>query len=126
MYLPFVVAIGIGLCINNSKAVLEAVIRKESPFNRTPKYNVSDGERTSMSDRVKNVFGNVYRTKKIDAVSLIELTLAVYMTYAVYFTYENDLYFSLPLILLFQIGFFYTSLLSIVQAPLSVFVRRRK
>ncbi len=126
MYLPFVVAIGIGLCINNSKAVLEAVIKKDSPFNRTPKYNVSDDVKHSMKNRMKNVFGNVYRTRKIDAVSLIELALAVYMTYAVYFTYENDLYFSLPLILLFQIGFFYTSILSIAQAPLSVFVRRRK
>lgn len=126
MYLPFVVAIGIGLCINNSKAVLEAMMRKESPFNRTPKYNVSDGEKTSMTSRMKNVFGNVYRTRKIDAVSVIELLLAVYMTYAVYFTYDNNLYFSLPLILLFQIGFFYTSLLSLVQAPLSVFIRKRK
>jgi hypothetical protein len=126
IYLPFVVAIGIGLCINNSKAVIEAVFKKESPFNRTPKYNVSDEEKHSMKSRMKNVFGNVYRTKKIDAVSLIELILAVYMTYAVYFTYENDLYFSLPLIVLFQIGFFYTSVLSIMQAPLSVFIRRRK
>lgn len=126
IYLPFVVAIGIGLCINNSKAVLEAVMKKESPFNRTPKYNVSDGEKFSMTNRMKNVLGNVYRSRKIDAVSVIELILAVYMTYAVYFTYQNDLYFSLPLILLFQIGFFYTSVLSIVQAPLSIFVRRKR
>jgi len=126
MFLPFVVAIGIGLCINNSKAVIEAVFRKESPFNRTPKYNVSDGEKFSLSGRMKNVFGNVYRTRKIDFVTIIEFILAVYMSYAVYFTYDKDLYFSLPLILLFQIGFFYTSLLSIVQAPLSVLIRRRK
>ena len=126
LYLPFVVAIGIGLCINNSKAVIEAVIKKDSPFNRTPKYNVSDGENISMTNRMRRVLGNVYRSRKLDTVTIIELFLAVYMTYAVYFTYENDLYLSLPLIVLFQIGFLYTSVLSIFQMPLSLFLHRRK
>ncbi len=124
--LPFVVAIGIGLCINNSKAVIEAIFKKESPFNRTPKYNVSDDVDVSIKNRVKNILGNVYRSRNIDGVTIIELMLTVYMTYAVYFTYQNNLYFSLPLILLFQIGFFYTSVLSIVQVPLSVFIHKRK
>ncbi len=125
VYLPFVVAIGIGLCINNSKAVIEAVMHKQSPFNRTPKYNVSDGENVSVAAKMKNIVGNVYRTRKLDAVTIIELILAFYMTYAVYFTYTNDLYLSLPLILLFQIGFLYTSVLSIVQTPATVFFRKR-
>lgn len=124
-FLPFVVAIGIGLCINNTKAVIEAVIRKQSPFNRTPKYNVSDDKIVSMSARMKSVIGNVYRTRKVDAVSIIELFLAFYMSYAVYFTYTNDLYVSMPLIILFQLGFFYTSLLSIIHSPLTVFFSRR-
>ncbi len=124
-FLPFVVAIGIGLCINNSKAVIEALIHKQTPFNRTPKYNVSDGGDTSMSARMKNILGNVYRTRKIDAVSIIELILAIYMSYAVYFTYSNDLYLSLPLILLFQLGFFYTSILSIINTPISFLFNRR-
>lgn len=124
-FLPFVVAIGIGLCINNTKAVIEALIRKQSPFNRTPKYNVSDSENNSMTVRMKNLLGNVYRDRNIDLVSIIELILAIYMTYAVYFTYANDLYLSLPLILLFQLGFCYTSLLSIVNTPISIFFTRR-
>jgi len=126
VYLPFVVAIGIGLCINNTKAVLEAVFKKQSPFNRTPKYNVSDNENITMSGRVKKLLGNVYRTRKLDTVTVIEFLLAVYMSYAVYFTYENNLYFSLPLVALFQIGFFYTSVLSIVQMPLSIFINKNK
>ncbi|MCL1864475.1 MAG: glycosyltransferase family 2 protein [Spirochaetes bacterium] len=126
-YLPLVVAIGIGLCINNTKAVLEALIHKESPFNRTPKYNVSDNGDNSMAARVKNVLGNVYRTRTIDTVSVIELFLALYMTYAVYFTFRNNLYVSLPLILLFQIGFFYTSLQSLVHTPIAaIFSKKTK
>ncbi|HPD79364.1 MAG TPA: hypothetical protein PLH88_13190, partial [Spirochaetota bacterium] len=125
IYLPFVVAIGIGLCINNTKAVIEAIIKKQTPFNRTPKYNVSDDEEINISTRVKKLFGNVYRSKKLDLVTVIELILAIYMTYAVYFTYKNDLYFSLPLVALFQIGFMYTSVLSIIQMPISVFIKKR-
>ena len=126
LYLPFVVAIGIGLCINNTKAVLEAVMHKQSPFNRTPKYNVLDSGSNTVSERVKHLFGNVYRTKKLDVVTIIEFILAVYMSFAVYFTYTNDLYLSLPLIVLFQIGFFYTSMLSIVQMPIALFSRKKQ
>lgn len=124
-FLPFVVAIGIGLCINNSKAVIEAVMHKQSPFNRTPKYNVSDGGNNSVSERMKHLLDNVYRTRKLDWVTIIEFILAIYMSYAVYFTYKNELFLSLPLIVLFQIGFFYTSMLSILQTPLSIFSRHK-
>lgn len=125
VYLPFVVAIGIGLCINNTKAVIEAVMHKQSPFNRTPKYNVSDSGNQNVSERMKHLLGNVYRSRKLDVVTLIEFILALYMTYAVYFTYKNDLFLSLPLILLFQIGFFYTSMLSILQTPIALFSKKR-
>ncbi len=125
VFLPVVVAIGIGLCINNSKAVIEAVMHKQSPFNRTPKYNVSDMGDNNVSNRMKHLIGNVYRTNKIDIVTIIEFILAVYMTYAVYYTYKNDLYLSLPLILLFQIGFLYTSVLSIIQTPVSSLFKKK-
>jgi len=125
VFLPFVIAIGIGLCINNSKAVIEAVIHKQSPFNRTPKYNVSDGGNNSVSERVKHLFDNVYRTRKLDWVTIIEFILAIYMSYAVYFTFKHELFLSLPLIVLFQVGFFYTSMLSIMQTPLAVFSRHK-
>ena len=40
LYLPFLMALGIGLTITNTKAVIEALIGKESAFARTPKYSV--------------------------------------------------------------------------------------
>jgi len=36
-YLPFLMSIGIGLCINNSRAVFEALLNKQTDFERTPK-----------------------------------------------------------------------------------------
>ncbi len=125
VYLPFVVSVGIGLSINNSKAVLEALFKKQSPFNRTPKYNVADGEVRNFADHVRKVLSNVYRSRKIDWVSIVEFLLAVYMTYAVYYVYTKNLYLSLPLIMLFQFGFTYTSLLTILQTPIAILSRRR-
>ena len=39
-YLPFLMSIGIGLCVNNTRAVLEAMFGKQSEFARTPKYGI--------------------------------------------------------------------------------------
>lgn len=40
LYLPFVMACGIGLAVRNSIAVLEALRGKQSEFVRTPKYRI--------------------------------------------------------------------------------------
>ncbi len=40
LYLPPLMALGIGLTITNSKAVLEALAGHQSAFARTPKYRV--------------------------------------------------------------------------------------
>ena len=37
-YLPFLMSIGIGLAVNNTNAVFEALFHKPSEFVRTPKY----------------------------------------------------------------------------------------
>ena len=47
LYLPFLMALGIGLTITNTKAVIEALIGKKSAFARTPKYR----GRVGMRDR---------------------------------------------------------------------------
>jgi len=39
-FLPFVLALGIGLSINNARAVLEAIFNRTSSFYRTPKYGI--------------------------------------------------------------------------------------
>ena len=39
-YLPLLMAVGIGLSINNTRAVLEAIFGKQSEFVRTPKHGV--------------------------------------------------------------------------------------
>src|SRR5436305_10459956 len=40
LYLPFLMALGVGLTIANTEAVLEALVGHKSAFARTPKYSV--------------------------------------------------------------------------------------
>jgi len=51
LYVPVLMALGVGICINNTKAVIEAIwgaIRKKpSEFVRTPKYGVTGRTRQS-------------------------------------------------------------------------------
>ncbi len=122
LYLPLVLALGIGLGINNCKAVLEALFKKETPFERTPKYDVSD--KTSGVERAKKLITNVYRIRKIDWVSIIELVMGLYFTFAVYYAYSKEMFTTLPWIMLFQIGFLYTAFLSMFFTPLSVLLKR--
>ena len=43
LYLPFVMAVGIGLSVRNALAVIEAIFGVKSEFVRTPKYRVEAG-----------------------------------------------------------------------------------
>ena len=45
LYLPFVMAVGIGLSVRNALAVMEAIFGVKSEFVRTPKYRVEAGSK---------------------------------------------------------------------------------
>jgi len=105
-YLPFLMSIGIGLSINNSRAVLEALFKNESEFARTPKYGI---ERDS-----DDWAGKKYH-QTVGVQSLIELGLGLYFTGTVFYALINQIYGTLPFLMLFQVGFLYTGLLSILQ-----------
>src|SRR5687768_16328727 len=105
-YLPFLMSIGIGLCVNNTRAVLEAMFGKQSEFARTPKYGI---ERDS-----DEWVGKKYH-QSVGVQPIIELGLGLYFTGTVYYALANQIYGTLPFLMLFQIGFLYTGLLSILQ-----------
>jgi len=105
-YLPFLMSIGIGLSINNTRAVIEALFNKQSEFTRTPKYHIEG----SGDEWV----GKKYR-QTVAVQPLIELALGLYFTATVFYALANGIYGTLPFLVLFQIGFLYTGLLSIVQ-----------
>jgi cellulose synthase/poly-beta-1,6-N-acetylglucosamine synthase-like glycosyltransferase len=105
-YLPFLMSIGIGLAINNTKAVFEALFNKQSEFARTPKYRVE----TDADEWI----GKKYRQSFV-VQPMIELALGLYFTATVFYALATGIYGTLPFLVLFQIGFLYTGLLSIIQ-----------
>ena len=105
-YLPFLMSIGIGLCVNNTRAVLEALFHKESEFARTPKYGI---------ERDSDEWAGKKYHQTVGVQSLIELALGLYFTGTVFYALINQIYGTLPFLMLFQIGFLYTGLLSILQ-----------
>jgi cellulose synthase/poly-beta-1,6-N-acetylglucosamine synthase-like glycosyltransferase len=105
-YMPFLMSIGIGLSVNNTKAVLEALFDKKTEFLRTPKYRIeADGDEW---------VSKKYR-QSVTVQPLVELGLGFYFTATVFYALANGIYGTLPFLVLFQIGFLYTGLLSIVQ-----------
>jgi cellulose synthase/poly-beta-1,6-N-acetylglucosamine synthase-like glycosyltransferase/TM2 domain-containing membrane protein YozV len=105
-YLPFLMSIGIGLTINNTRAVLEALFRKETEFERTPKYRIEG--------QADEWIGKKYH-QIVVAQPMVELALGLYFTATVFYALANGIYGTVPFLMLFQLGFLYTGLLSVVQ-----------
>ena len=83
LYLPFLMALGIGLTITNTIAVLEALVGKKSAFARTPKYRVE-----TKKDRLH---ATKYR-KRLGWVPWIELLIGSYFAMTVYYAVQNENY----------------------------------
>ena len=110
LYLPFLMALGIGLTVTNTRAVLEALIGKQSAFARTPKYRVE-----SRKDKVR---ANRYR-RRLGWVPWLELLIGCYFALTVYYAVENENYITVPFLILFVLGYWYTGLMSLLQGRLS-------
>jgi cellulose synthase/poly-beta-1,6-N-acetylglucosamine synthase-like glycosyltransferase len=107
LYLPFLMALGIGLTVTNTKAVMEALFGIKSAFARTPKYSVAKkGERSKA--------GKKYR-KRLLLSPWIELAIGAYFALAIVYTFINQNYFTAPFLVLFVVGYWYTGLMSLLQ-----------
>jgi hypothetical protein len=105
-YLPFLMSVGIGLTVNNTRAVFEALFNQQSEFARTPKYRIEG--------RADEWIGKKYRQSFV-VQPMIELGLGLYFTARVFYALGNGLYATVPFLMLFQIGFLYMGLLSVIQ-----------
>ncbi len=105
-YLPFLMALGIGLTITNTKAVMEALFGIKSAFVRTPKYRVAKKGEKSQAAK--------YR-KRLKLAPWIELLMGCYFAGAIWYTFSNKNYFTAPFLILFVMGYWYTGLMSLLQ-----------
>ena len=107
LYLPFLMSLGVGLTITNTKAVMEALFGVQSAFARTPKYRVQKkGE--------ANVAAKKYR-KRLGIIPWIELAIGCYFAFTVWYAVNSENYFTVPFLLLFVLGYWCTGLLSLLQ-----------
>src|SRR5881394_1443345 len=106
LLLPCLLALGVGLSLNNARAVLEAVFNHKSDLTRTPKYGI---ERASQSWR------NCRYMPLKSVLPAAEMFFAVYFSYFVWYAIEHRQFLSVPFLLMFQFGFLYVSFCSVIQ-----------
>ncbi|HEU4635093.1 MAG TPA: cellulose synthase family protein [Edaphobacter sp.] len=106
LYLPFLMALGVGLTITNTKAVMEALFGVQSAFARTPKYRVNKKGEKSQAKK--------YR-KRLGIIPWIELAIGSYFALTVWYAITTENYFTVPFLVLFVFGYWYTGLLSLLQ-----------
>lgn len=106
LLLPCLLALGIGLSLNNARAVLEAMFNHQSDFARTPKYGI---------ERKAQPWRNCRYMPLKSMLPLAEMFFAVYFSYFVWYAIRNHQYLSVPFLLMFQSGFLYVSFSSLAQ-----------
>jgi len=106
LLLPALIALGVGLSINNARAVIEAVFNHQSEFRRTPKYGI---ERRSQNWRSCR-----YMPLK-SLLPIVEMGFGIYFSYFIYYAFSHGQYFTLPFLVMFQVGFFYVAFSSLGQ-----------
>ncbi|MGH9533751.1 MAG: cellulose synthase family protein [Terriglobales bacterium] len=113
LVMPMVMAVGIGLAVTNSRAVIEALLGIKSSFRRTPKFG--------LQARGQKVGNTKYR-RKTGWAPMLELALGGIFFWVAAFAWQSDNFITLPFILLFVVGFWTTGLASLLQGR---FHRRR-
>jgi len=106
--IPLLLAVGIGITLNNSRAVIEAIIGHKSGFIRTPKYNATgrDGQWRTGAALVRLPAKRIY--------ALLEVSVALYLTACFFMAALSEFTaISMPFIALFAAGFWYVGLTSL-------------
>jgi cellulose synthase/poly-beta-1,6-N-acetylglucosamine synthase-like glycosyltransferase len=110
LYMPFVMATGIGISVRNAQAVIEAIAGKKSEFARTPKYNIAGKQGSYAKKSYRN---------KAGWMPYAEIFLGVYFALTVVYAVANENYATVPFLLLFVWGYLYTGFMSLGQTYLA-------
>jgi len=105
-YLPLMLSVGIGLCISQTRAVLEALMGKTTEFVRTPKHGLASRKEEWRTKRYRSVR---------DLVTLGELAMAAYFVVTLVVAARGGHFASIPFLALFLVGYAYVGGLSVYQ-----------
>ncbi|HUN66877.1 MAG TPA: cellulose synthase family protein [Bacteroidota bacterium] len=108
---PLFMAGSMGFAVNNTKAVIEGLLKSKSEFVRTPKYSVVDKKDHWLDKK--------YVIRKVNYTVIIELALALYCFFGV----AASIYYlelaAVPFQLMFSMGFGLVAWLSLKHAWLA-------
>jgi cellulose synthase/poly-beta-1,6-N-acetylglucosamine synthase-like glycosyltransferase len=113
--LPLVMSLGIGLCVNQTRAVLEALLGRETEFVRTPKHGIRG--------KLETWSGKKYRAAK-SITPFIEVAMAGYFAIAMGVALRHGHFLSMPFLALFLCGFGYVGWVSLWQGGIGLAARR--
>jgi len=107
-FLPMLMAIGIGLCVSNTKAVVEALLGRKSEFVATPKFGDAAGA----------VCAAVMKKRRKAWLPYAEFAMGGYMVVCLVWSVARHglCLLGTPFLTLFAFGFFYVSVLSFQEA----------
>jgi len=106
LLLPMLIAVGVGLTVINTRAVLEALFGVETAFARTPKYAVGD--------RPVNLEVKKYRGRS-GWLPYAEIAAGTYFVSMVAFAIQTYNYFAIPFLLLFVFGYWWAGFGTLYQ-----------
>lgn len=105
--LPLMMALGIGLSINNGRAAIEGLFGRDLEFVRTPKRGDVDGEPGSATQDYRG---------RWPWHTTVELAFGLYCTSTLVVAIATESWASVPFLLLFCAGFTYVGVHSVVEA----------
>jgi hypothetical protein len=106
LMLPMLMAVGVGLTIINTRAVLEAIFGVETSFVRTPKYAI--GERPMKLENKK------YR-RRSGWLPYLEIAVGTYFAGMVVFAVTTYNFLSIPFLALFVFGYYWAGFSTLYQ-----------
>jgi hypothetical protein len=110
-YTPFLLAMGIGMCLANARAVVEGLLTRGGEFVRTPKY--------ALHQNRDSFVGKKYKVTLKMALPFVELLIGLGFGWVIYYSFLNEMYGAIPFQMLFFTGFTYVAFLSLFQGKLT-------
>ncbi len=107
LFLPMLMAVGVGLTLINTRAVLEALLGVKSGFVRTPKYAIE-------GNRQKRMTAKKYK-RRSGWLPYFELACGTYFLYMCWFAATTYNFASLPFLTLFVGGYFWAGIGTLYQ-----------
>jgi hypothetical protein len=106
LLLPMLMAVGVGLTIINTRAVLEALFGVETAFARTAKY--------AIGDKPMNLEVKKYR-RRSGMLPYIEIAFGTYFLMMIVFAITTYNFFSIPFLALFVFGYYWAGFGTLYQ-----------